>query len=144
MKGAAVLFIERVLFIPNSKISSEKQLVGQSQDRSPFTVHAQRKLTHTLAHLYAKAPPSQLFFFFYTRIQCSKNMWTRLQCIRRCVRWRGHGTLTECSSWSTAAFNVLGDQYSQPAPIDCNSSSFLSFFFFFCFSISFSPTHTPH
>ena len=28
---------------------------------------------------------------------------------------------------------MLGDQYSEPAPIDCNSSSFFSFFFYFQF-----------
>lgn len=78
---------------------------------------------------------------------CSPN--EALQHIQPCVSWwrgrwgwgggEGGGAhwLTECSSWSTAGFNMLVDQYSEPAPIDCNSSGFF-------FSISFSPTHTPH
>ncbi len=55
VKGAAVLFIEQALFIPNSKISSEKQLVGHSQDHSPLLcMHNTNTQTHTHTHTHAR------------------------------------------------------------------------------------------
>lgn len=67
VKGAAVLFIEQELFILNSKISSEKQLVGQSQDCSPFTVDAQNqcKNTRTLAVAASTIAPAFVCLFFF-------------------------------------------------------------------------------
>lgn len=40
VKGAAVLFIEPALFIPNSKISSEKLACGPQPRSLSITVHA--------------------------------------------------------------------------------------------------------
>lgn len=78
VKGAAVLFIEQVLFIPNSKISSEKQLVGQRQDYSPFTVHAQNQLTHkhTQTHTYTGGGAASTIVFFRCMQEEQKETFT--------------------------------------------------------------------
>ena len=72
MKGAAVLFIEQALFIPNSKISSEKQLVGHSQDHSPLLcMHKTLSHTHTHTHTHTPKPGLQVLTIsaFYTCTQ---------------------------------------------------------------------------
>lgn len=91
-----------------------------------------QKHTHTLAVAASTIAPAFVFVFFFlnTCIQFSKNTRKCLHYIQLCVSWRGHGRMTECSSWRTAGFNMQGDQYSEPAPIDCNSSSFFLFFNF--------------